>query len=277
MLLHRFIFYLWSLSMRTFLLFALLLGLAPSFQAAAAEPDAQAILKAIHQRDRGKDVLWDLTIDLTDKSGDTRQRTGKIYRRTLEGGRSEQVTVFLGPANIRHTALLKVEAEDAADYMWLYLPALKVTKRVPPAERGDKFVGTDFTMEDVNLGFEYQDYVGTVQETKTEDGHPVAIMRIDPKTADLKRDLGFDSSIAKVRTDQSIIIDQRFFKGDREIRHNQALDIRLVDGVLTPMDLRSDDLVNEHKTLMKVLKASYGSGVPANYFTEDALAREMYH
>ena len=263
--------------MRVFLLLALLLGFAPSFEAGAAEPDAQAILKAIHLRERGKDLLWDLTIDLTDKGGDTRQRTGKIYRRTIEGGRSEQVTVFLSPANIRHTALLKVEAEDAADYMWLYLPALKVTKRVPPAERGDKFVGTDFTMEDVNLGFEYQDYQGTVLETKNEDGHPVAIMRIEPKTAELKHDLGFDHVITKVRTDQSIITDQHFFKGDREIRHNEALDIRLIDGVLTPMDLRSHDLVNDHKTVLKVLTAKYNSGVPASYFSEEALAREMYH
>ena len=263
--------------MRIFLLLALLMGLAPSFQASAEEPDAAAILKAVHLRDRGKDVLWDLTIDLTDKSGDTRQRTGKIYRRTIDGGRSEQVTVFLSPANIRHTALLKVEAEDAADYMWLYLPALKVTKRVPPAERGDKFVGTDFTMEDVNLGFEYQDYIGSILERKNEDGHPVAVMRIEPKTAELKHDLGFDYSTAKVRTDQAIIIDQHFFKGDREIRHNEALDIRLIDGILTPMDLRSHDLVNDHKTVLKVLTAKYNSGVPASYFSEETLAREMYH
>ncbi|MDD5034908.1 MAG: outer membrane lipoprotein-sorting protein [Methylococcaceae bacterium] len=263
--------------MRVFLLFALFLGFSPSFEVGAAEPDAMAILKAIHLRERGKDVVWDLTIDLTDRSGDTRQRTGKIFRRTLDGGRSEQVTVFLSPANIRHTALLKVEAEDAADYMWLYLPALKVTKRVPPAERGDKFVGTDFTMEDVNLGFEYQDYNGTVLETKTEEGHPLALMRIEPKTAELKRDLGFDTSTAKVRTDQAIIVDQHFYKGDREIRHNEALDIRLINGVLTPMDLRSHDLVNDHRTVLKVQTATYNSGVPASYFGEEALAREMYH
>lgn len=263
--------------MRNLLLLGLLFGLVSSFPAAAESGDAAAILKAIHLRDRGKDVLWDLAIDLTDRSGDTRQRTGKIYRRTLEGVRSEQVTVFLSPANIRHTALLKVEAEDSSDYMWLYLPALKTTKRVPPAERGDKFVGTDFTMEDVNLGFEYEDYLGAVQETTAEGGHPVAIMRIEPKTDELKRDLGFDYSIAKVRTDQAIIIDQRFFKGEREIRHNQALDIQLVDGILTPMDLKSHDLVNDHKTDLRVLKASYNSGVPASYFGQDALAREMYH
>jgi len=258
-----------------FLLGVFLFGLMPSFEA-AADAEATEILKAVNLRERGKDLDWAFSLDLIDKSGDARQRTGKIFRRKLEGERSEQVTVFLGPANIRHTALLKVEAADN-DYMWLYLPALKTTKRIPPAERGDKFVGTDFTMEDVSLGFEYQDYDGTILERKTEDGHPVAIMRLEPKTADLKRNLGFDHATTKVRTDQAFIIDQHFFKGDREIRHNEALDIQLVDGILTPMELRSADLVNEHKTVLKLQKAVYNSGVPANYFTEDAPARELYH
>ena len=263
--------------MRTFLLFALLLGLSPSFQASAAESDAQAILKAIHLRDRGKDLIWEVSLDLIDKSGDVRQRTGKIYRRVFEGGRSEQVTVFLSPANIRHTALLKIEPEDSSDYMWLYLPALKTTKRVPPAERGDKFVGTDFTNEDINLGFEYQDYLGTVLESKTEDGHPVAVMRMEPKTPELKRDLGFDYSIQKVRTDEAYVYDQRFFKGDREIRHNIAIGIHRVDGIVTPGELHSHDLVNDHKTLLKVTAAKHNSDIPASYFGEEALAREMYH
>jgi len=259
----------------SFLLGVFLLGLVPPLEA-VADSEATEILKAVNLRERGKDLVWDFSLDLVDKSGDTRQRTGKIYRRKLESERSEQVTVFLSPANIRHTALLKVEAADS-DYMWLYLPALKTTKRIPPAERGDKFVGTDFTMEDVSLGFEYQDYNGTIVEKKNEDGHPVAVMRLEPKTAELKRDLGFDYVTTKVRTDQAFITDQHFFKGDREIRHNEALDIKPVDGVLTPMELRSADLVNEHKTVLKLQKATYNTDVPASYFTEDALARELYH
>jgi len=262
--------------MPAWLLLSILFGLVPVCAVSAADADATELLKAIHLRDRGKDVLWDLTIDLIDRGGDTRQRTGKIFRRNLLGQRSEQVTVFLSPANIRHTALLKIEAESGEDYMWLYLPALKVTKRIPPSGRGDKFVGTDFTMEDVNLGFEYQDYLGTILEQKSEEGHPVAVMRIAPKTDELKRALGFDHSLAKVRTDQSLIVEQRFFKGAREIRRNEARDIRAIDGILTPMELRAEDLVNNHRTVLKVRTARYNSGVAAAYFSKEALARELY-
>lgn len=262
--------------MRAIGLLGILLLLAPGLPAGAADAGAMEIMRAVHLRDRGKDVMWDVTIDLIDRGGGTRQRTGKIYRRELDGARSEQVTVFLSPANIRHTALLDIEAADGQDYMWLYVPALKVTKRIPPADRGDKFVGTDFTMEDVNLGFEYQDYDGTVLGRSTEDGHPIAELRLEPKTAALKRGLGFDYSIAKIRTDQAVIVEQRFFRGDREIRRNHARDIRQVSGILTPMELRAEDLVNDHRTVLRVKTASYDSGVPASYFNKEALAREMY-
>jgi hypothetical protein len=261
--------------MRGLWLLGVLAGLAP-WGAASADAESDGILKAVYLRERGKDIVWDVSIDLIDRGGDVRERTGKIFRRALEGGRSEQVTAFLSPANIRHTALLKVEAEDGQDYMWLYVPALKITKQIPAAERGDKFVGTDFTMEDVNLGFEYQDYEGTILEKKTEDGHPVVVMKLEPKTAELKRELGFDHATTTIRTDQAIITDQRFFKGDREIRHNESLDIQTIDGIITPMELRAADLVNDHRTVMKVRSAKYNSDVPASYFGKEALAREMY-
>jgi hypothetical protein len=262
--------------MRALLIPALLAGLLTSAAALPADDDAAAILEAIHLRDRGDDIVWDVSIDLVDRNGNVRPRTGRIYRRNLAGGRSEQVTVFLSPANIRHTALLDIEDAAGDEFMWLYLPALKMTKRVPPADRGDKFVGTDFTMEDVNLGFSHQDYVGKVLERTTEGGHPVAVLRIEPKTAALKRDLGYDHQIARVRTDQAVFIDQRFYRNGREIRHNEALDIRRVDGILTPMELRSADLVNDHRTVMKVQKAVYNSGVSASLFRKEALARERY-
>ncbi|MDQ2694050.1 MAG: outer membrane lipoprotein-sorting protein [Pseudomonadota bacterium] len=262
--------------MRAFLSMTMLLGLVLTGAAEAGDDDAAAILKAVHLRDRGSDLVWDIALDLIDRNGNVRQRTSRIFRRELDGGRSEQVTVFLSPANIRHTALLDIASEDGEDYMWLYLPALKLTRRIPPTARGDKFVGTDFTMEDVDLGFEHRDYVGAVLQRIQEDGHPVAVLRIEPKTAELKRDLGYDYTITKVRTDQAIFIEQRFFRGGREIRRNAFRDIRTIDGILTPMDLRAEDLVNRHRTVLRVREARYNAGVPDVYFRKEALAREIY-
>lgn len=242
----------------------------------ATELNAAEILRQINLRERGNDLIWNLTIDLIDRNGSIRKRTGKIFRRMLDNNRNEQVTVFLSPANIRHTALLEIETETGEDYMWLYIPALKATKRIPPADRGDKFVGTDFTMEDVNLGFKYEDYMGTIQETKTQDGHPIAIMHIEPKTDDLKANLGFDYSIATVRTDQYMIVEQRFFKREREIRRNTASKITAISGVLTPMELSSIDLVNDHRTNLHVNTAMYNSDLSPTLFRKEALVREMY-
>lgn len=251
-------------------------GLWLSINAAASELNATEILKGIYLRERGKDLIWDVTIDLIDRNDSVRKRTGKIFRRMLENDRNEQVTVFLSPANIRHTALLEIETGAGDDYMWLYIPALKATKRIPPAERGDKFVGTDFTMEDVNLGFKYADYIGSIQSTKIEDEHPIVIMRIEPRTGELKRNLGFDYSISKVRTDQYIIVEQQFFKRDREIRRNAALNIQSISGILTPMEINSVDLVNSHRTVLRLKTATYNSDLSPALFRKEALAREMY-
>src|SRR5262249_40640656 len=56
---------------------------------------------------------------------------------------------FLEPAGVRGTAVLTVEASDRADDQWIYLPAMKKSKRIASGEKTNRFAGTDFTYEDL--------------------------------------------------------------------------------------------------------------------------------
>jgi outer membrane lipoprotein-sorting protein len=56
---------------------------------------------------------------------------------------------FLEPPTLRRTSVLVLENEGAYDDFWVYLPALKRTRRIGGAQRGDSFFGTDLSYEDV--------------------------------------------------------------------------------------------------------------------------------
>ena len=53
------------------------------------------------------------------------------------------------PADVRGTAMLIVDNKNTADEMWIYLPALKKTRRIVTSEKGRSFMSSEFTNADM--------------------------------------------------------------------------------------------------------------------------------
>ncbi len=101
--------------------------------------------------DRGYgDSQVELEMILRNKAGKESRRTLVIH--TLEvpdeslGDRS--LIVFDSPADIDGTALLSHAKILDPDDQWLYLPALKRTKRISSVNKSGPFVGSEFAFED---------------------------------------------------------------------------------------------------------------------------------
>ncbi len=76
------------------------------------------------------------------------RRTAQILRKQRE--RPGKVLVrFLEPYDVRRTAVLILENEGSHDDMWVYVPALRRTRRLSAAQRADAFFGTDLWYEDI--------------------------------------------------------------------------------------------------------------------------------
>ena len=87
---------------------------------------------------------------LYNAAGEKTQRT--LSLRTLEK-ENEQVgdkslIIFNSPADINGTALLSHAKILDADNQWLFLPALKRTKRISSVNKSGPFVGSEFAFED---------------------------------------------------------------------------------------------------------------------------------
>ena len=74
----------------------------------------------------------ELTMTLADPSGRTTTRDLRIDTREKEGeGNGDRsVTVFYSPRDVEGTALLTHSKVIESDDQWLYLPALRRTKRI---------------------------------------------------------------------------------------------------------------------------------------------------
>ena len=106
------------------------------------------------------DVSSEGVMVLKDKSGNESVREFKnlTFEEPDDNLGNKGIIVFTTPRDIRGTALLthdNIEPKD--DDQWLYLPALKRTKRISSSNRTGKFVSSEFSYEDLTTD-EPKDY-----------------------------------------------------------------------------------------------------------------------
>ena len=122
--------------------------------AQTAEAKGLAIVQEAERRDLGwGDFTNDGEMILRDAGGNETRRVwrGMNLERDARAGEGDwSVIVFSAPRDIDGTATLtqaRIEPND--DDQWLYLPAVKRVKRISSSNRTGKFVGSEFSFEDL--------------------------------------------------------------------------------------------------------------------------------
>ena len=114
------------------------------------------IVKMVDERNVPKDQSSKTTMILTNSKG--RTRTSIIFSKTLNGG-EKQILWFMAPADDKGVAFLKIEHEGKDDEMRMWLPAFKKIRRITAKKKGDSFMGSDLSYEDMsNRDLEENEY-----------------------------------------------------------------------------------------------------------------------
>jgi hypothetical protein len=153
---------------------ALLLGAAlcmtAGVYAADMSPSAQKVMEEAFAQGTSRDITMKASFQVFDNQGHSAKKDF-IFRRIGSAGDSKVEVVFTGPKEIRGVALLSVNQQGAAERQYMYTPATERVRSVVPQERSARFIGTDFTFEDIGeraVGdFSYK----LIGATETLDGH----------------------------------------------------------------------------------------------------------
>jgi len=89
----------------------------------------------------------ELQMVITDFRGRTRNRTLQSWSEN-DGDNSKSLMLFSEPGNIRGTGFLSLD-EDGSETQRLFLPSIGRIQMISTSERGDSFMGSDFTYEDL--------------------------------------------------------------------------------------------------------------------------------
>lgn len=156
--------------------------------AAQAAADGRKIMESVYRQDTSHDITMKASFQVFDKQG-TSSKKDFVYRKINSPGNSRTVAVFTAPKEIRGVALLSINERGVANRQYIYTPATQRVRSVVPQERSAKFIGTDFTFEDIAErvldDFSYR----VIGDNETMEGHKtykVEATPVDPSRTQYK-------------------------------------------------------------------------------------------
>ena len=132
--------------LRLVLVVVMVAGGAPA--AVAQAPSGEEIMRRAHlaMYYPGEDMRARVTMRLVSKDGGERVREMTMSRRDIkEGGEQRYFIFFHRPPDVRDMAFLVWKYPGRDDDRWLYVPALKLVRRIAASDKHTSFVGSDFS------------------------------------------------------------------------------------------------------------------------------------
>lgn len=252
-----------------FLAFFILIFSNLSF--AADEPTARAIMEKVDARDDGDNQTSDMEMILIDKHG--KQRIRKIHSMNKDKGKDKQrIMFFLQPADVKNTGFLTYDYDDANkdDDQWLYLPALRKSKRISTSDKSGSFMGSDFTYSDMTSR-ELQDYDFSLKKEMQVNGHDVWIIESIPRSKKVIKETGNTKSLIFVRKDNYMVIRGiHWVKKGNRLKYFDIKKLKKIDNIWTATEIHMTTKKGKrilHKTILKFSNIKYNQNLNSNLFT----------
>ncbi len=252
---------------------------APAAAAEQVLPSGDEIARQINARDDGTSVARSMTMELLDKRGKKRVRKTRSFRKYFET--EKRIAIFFEkPRNVRDTAFLTFDyVEDGEeDAQWLYLPALRRVRRISGSDRGDYFMGTDFTYDDIRQDTKVSrsDYIRETVGTSEVDGRACYLVEAVPVNEDVAEQLGYSRTLSCVDSEIWMVLKSEIWdlKGQK-LKTIHTRDIRQVQGIWTAHLLEAENHKTGHKTTFVISEVDYLAELNDDLFTRSALKRGL--
>ncbi|MFA5447819.1 MAG: outer membrane lipoprotein-sorting protein [Sphaerochaeta sp.] len=230
----------------------------------AAEPmDGKAVMWEVYNRDSGDTMSATLTMTLTSARGAQRERSIAQYRMD-SGGVERKLMFFLSPNDVKNTSFLSISYEDGkADDQFIYLPALKRTKRIASDNKNDSFMGSDFTYDD--MGSRHPDLdTHTILRRETVQGVPTIVVQSESKSAQ-----EYPKTISWIVDGQWYGMKKEFYDKSGKLAKTLVIDeIKTVDGIHIIGDMTMSNLTKRTSTRIRMDDVRFDVDLDERFFSE---------
>ena len=252
------------------LLLALLLVISASAQ------EARQIIGKSHDVVKVSSFEAVSTLTITDSKGNQRIRQSSMASLSLPDGTEKRIIKFLSPAEVSGTGILIFDYPEKSDDMWIYLPALRKTRRIVSREKSKSFMGSEFSNANMTApGLE--DFSYTLLGEEDHLGNSCYKIESVPISTRLEDEYGYSRSVSWVDKNTYLVREISYFDFDgdlfKTITHKEFKQLDQERGKYMVIHMEAMNHQNNRSSEMVMNKVAVTATNP-NYFTVAYLEKE---
>lgn len=229
------------------------------------------VMVMVDERDDGENRRSVSKMILINRRG--KQRVRETLSIALDINKDTKKMIFFRtPYDVKGTSFLSWEYDNPEkdDDKWLYMPALRKTKRISGDSENDYFMGTDFTYDDLGDRNVDEDKHKLLKEEKL-NGHDCWVIESLP----LEDKPYYTKKISWVRKDALLVLKCEYFDKDGLLKTFNSNSMEKISGIWTSMEITMENHRENHKTIMQTKSMEYNTKINEGIFTVSAMSRGL--
>jgi hypothetical protein len=211
------------------------------------------------------------TLSIQDNKGNERVRQIATATKKFDDA-TKTMMKFLSPAEVKGTTMLVYDYKDREDDMWIYLPALRKTRRIVSSEKAKSFMGSEFSNADMSKP-NMEDFSYRLLGSETINGKDCWIVESKCLNEDIEDENGFSRKVVYVEKSTYLPQKMEYFDLDDELYKVMTVsDYRKQsNGSYFAYNMTMENIQTNRKSVMKVDKFQLGSSMSESSFSASNL------
>ncbi len=227
------------------------------------------IVEKVYNRETGDDQTSILTMTLSNANGSQRVRKIKQFTKIV-GNAEKSIMFFQSPADVKNTSFMNWSYDDGkADDQWIYLPAIKKTKRISSDSKNDYFMGSDFTYDDLGDRKLDADDHALLREEKMNGKDCYVIESISKD-----EEYMYTKTITWIDKSNFIGVKKEFYDEDEDLLKVLTIkEYQEISGLLIISNSEMKNVQRNHTTSIVLSDIKINTNIPASTFSERMMMR----
>jgi len=195
---------------------------------------------------------------LIDEDGKEEIREMIMFSQKGEDEKTSTLMRFLSPKSVKGVTLLNI---NDGEKIYLYMPAYNKPRRIAGSSKGDEFMGTGLSYEDMSMDYKDNDY----EKKLLEEMDSEYIIEVLPT----EEDVSYEKIILHVDKEKFYATKVEFYEADNELTKTLTINKIKVDdnGKVTPMEIEFTDIAENQKTKIVMKETEYDVELSSGFFS----------
>ena len=249
----------------TFILLTFGLSLAlcrPILMQAHAADSALAIMREVDRAQQAESRRYDGAIEVIDNQG---KILHKRWQFSAAGHRGEGKILirFTAPPEVQGVGLLTLNRPSTLAEQWLYTPSIQRDRRIASQEKSARFMGTDFSNEDMEER-SIEDYAYSLLGEEEFEGKATYKIKAVYKRPEQTQ---YSNHLIWVRKDIMVITMMELYREDRLYKIMRWNDWHKIQQIWTSHFVEMKDVERGSTTRIRISNVKYNVAFPNDWFS----------